>query len=235
MRRGFLSYGTWVVEHGDFARHRRERLRRRRQAGAARPLGGTSTLSNSANEAGFDAPEALLTALRGVRAFVLDVDGTLTDGRLYCGDDGRCLRAFHVHDGLAIRWLIESEGTPIILTGKTSETVAKRAAELGIRHVIQASRDKLADFEPLRRELRLDWNQVAVVGDDLPDLPLMRRCACGIAPSSAAPQVLQYAAFVTRAPGGAGAVREAIEAWLRATGRWPALLARYGAVEVPRG
>lgn len=181
------------------------------------------------------APQALTAALRNVRAFVLDVDGTLTDGRLYYGDDGRCLRAFHVHDGLAIRWLIEFEGTPIVLTGKTSETVAKRAAELGIRHVIQASRDKLADFEPLRRELRLNWDEVAVVGDDLPDLPLMRRCACGIAPASAAPPVLQAAAFVTRAPGGAGAVREAIELWLRATGRWETLLARFGVAGEPRG
>jgi 3-deoxy-D-manno-octulosonate 8-phosphate phosphatase (KDO 8-P phosphatase) len=183
-------------------------------------------LPNASNERG-NPESAIAERLRKVRAFVFDVDGTLTDGRLYYGDDGRCLRAFHVHDGLAIRWLIEFEATPIILTGKTSQTVPLRAAELGIRHVIQGSGDKLRDFDALRRELRLEWDEVAAVGDDLPDLPLMQRCACGIAPADAAPQVLQRASLVTRAPGGAGAVREAIEAWLRATGRWEGLLKRY--------
>jgi 3-deoxy-D-manno-octulosonate 8-phosphate phosphatase (KDO 8-P phosphatase) len=170
-----------------------------------------------------------LSTMKDIRCLVLDVDGTLTDGRMYYGDDGRSLRAFHVHDGLSIEWFRTYGGVTVVLTGKTSETVAKRSAELGIRRVIQGSRDKLDDFERLRPELGVDWRQVAVMGDDLPDLPLMARAGFSIAPANAAPQVQRAADMVTRASGGHGAVREAIERWLRENGHWPALLARYGA------
>jgi len=163
-----------------------------------------------------------------IRCVVFDVDGVLTDGRLFYGRQDEPLRAFHVHDGFAIRWLAELGVTPVILTGKSSAAVEARAAEIGIPHVIQGSRDKLADLKTLLRKLGLELEQVAMIADDLPDLPVLQACGYPIAVANAVAEVKAAARYVTEQPGGAGAVREALEHLLRADGRWSAVLAHYG-------
>lgn len=164
-----------------------------------------------------------------IRCLCLDVDGVLTDGRLPIDDAGVGGRRFHVHDGFAIYWYQRLGGTVVICSGKQSEAVAARARELGIAHVIQGSHDKLADLQPVLDQLNLSWDQVAVIGDDLPELPLMQHCGFPIAVANAVDEVKAAARLITRRPGGAGAVREAIEHLLRRSGRWAEVLQHYGA------
>jgi 3-deoxy-D-manno-octulosonate 8-phosphate phosphatase (KDO 8-P phosphatase) len=158
---------------------------------------------------------------------VLDVDGTLTDGRLYIDDAGRPTRAFHVHDGLAIEWFQKLGGTPVILTAKSSSGIAARAAELGIRHVVQNSRDKLGDLRRVLSELGLALSETAAVGDDLNDLPVLRNVARSYAPANAAAEVKAAVTQVLQRAGGHGAVREAIEHLLREAGHWANVVAHY--------
>ncbi len=162
-----------------------------------------------------------------IRCVCLDVDGVLTDGRLYVDDSGRGARVFYVHDGLAIRWFQRLGGVVVICSGKQSEAVAARARELGIEHVIQRSPDKLADLRGLLERLGLDLDHTAVIGDDLPDLAVMRHCGLLIAVANAMDEVKQAARMVTKRAGGHGAVREAIEYLMRRSGRWEQVLGQY--------
>ncbi|MGE0481545.1 MAG: KdsC family phosphatase [Phycisphaerae bacterium] len=164
-----------------------------------------------------------------VRLLCLDVDGVLTDGRIHVHDDGAPTRAFHVHDGFAIRWFQKLGGAAAIITGKKSHGVAHRARELDIRHVVQGSDDKLRDLRRLAGELGIALSDVAVVGDDLPDLPMLRNCGFPIAVVNAVDAVKRAARLVTQARGGDGAVREAIEWLMRRDGRWSAVEAHYDA------
>ena len=163
-----------------------------------------------------------------IRCVCLDVDGVLTDGRLFIDEAGRGGRAFHVHDGLATDWFQRLGGVVVICSGKSSGSITARARELSVEHVIQGSRDKLADMERLLVRLDLSLAQTAVIGDDLPDVPLMRRCGFPIAVANAVDEVKAAARLVTQRAGGNGAVREAIEHLLRRCGRWPEVLAHYG-------
>jgi len=169
-----------------------------------------------------------MATTREIRCLCLDVDGVLTDGRVYWDDGGLGARAFHVHDGFALRWWQRLGGAVILCSGKTSQAVALRAAELGISHVLQGSTDKPADVERVLNRLGLRWEQVAVIGDDLPDIPLMRRCGLPIAVANARPETKAAAQWVTTHRGGEGAVREAIEHVLRTDGRWAHVLQHYG-------
>jgi 3-deoxy-D-manno-octulosonate 8-phosphate phosphatase (KDO 8-P phosphatase) len=162
-----------------------------------------------------------------IRALILDVDAVLTDGRIFVCDDGRQSRAFHVHDGFAIRWFQKLGGIVILCSGKRSDAVAARAAELGIERVIQGSEDKLRDVEAALANAGLRLTQAAVVGDDLPDVPLMRACGYAIAVANAVEEARRAARYCTSRAGGCGAVREAIEHLLRRDGRWEQVLARY--------
>lgn len=168
-----------------------------------------------------------------IRCLCLDVDGVLTDGRVWVDDTGRGARAFHVHDGFAIRCFQKLGGIVAVCSGKTSEAVAVRMAELGVTHVIQGSRDKLADVQSLLAAMDLGMEHLAVVGDDLPDLPLLQRCALPIAVANAVAEVKAAARLVTQRSGGDGAVREAIEYVLRESGRWSDVLGWYGAAAEP--
>jgi len=166
--------------------------------------------------------------MSAIRCLVLDVDGVLTDGGLYTDDSGLQMRRFHVHDGFAISWFQKLGGVVVICSGKDSPAVAARARELGIQHVIQASRDKLADLHALLTHLGVTLEEVAMIGDDLPDLPVMRSCGFPIAVANAVAEVRAAARLVTRRGGGQGAVREAIEHLLRTSGQWAEVLAHYG-------
>lgn len=162
-----------------------------------------------------------------IRLLSLDVDGVLTDGRLYFTDAGMELKTFSSQDGHALKMLQDS-GVPVaIITGRSSRLVTRRARELGIRHVFQGARDKRMAFDALLRQTGLDADDVAHVGDDIPDLPVLRRAGLAIGVANQNPAMAKYVHYVTEAAGGAGAVREICELILRCQGRWDSALARY--------
>ncbi len=159
---------------------------------------------------------------RRVEALVLDVDGVLTDGRLYYTAKGETLKSFHSRDGFAIK-LAQSCGLAVaVLSGRGGSVLRRRLHELGIpaELVVEASRHKLEDLQRLCRTLHLAPEQVAYMGDDLPDLAVLRRVGLASAPADAAPEVKRYCHLVTNAAGGQGAVRELVFFVLRAKGLW---------------
>ena len=167
-----------------------------------------------------------------IRCLCLDVDGVLTDGRVSIDEEGRPLRAFHIRDGLAIRWFQRLGGTVVFLTGKESRGLEHRAEELDVEHVIQGSEDKLGDLTKyLDDTLRISLQETAMIGDDLPDLPVLERCGYPIAVADAAAEVRHAARFVTSLGGGYGAVREAIEHLLKIAGRWNEVVEHYRTAE----
>lgn len=162
-----------------------------------------------------------------VRLLSLDVDGVLTDGRLYFTDAGMELKTFSSQDGHALKMLQDS-GVPVaIITGRSSRLVTRRARELGIRHVYQGARDKRTAFSSLLSHTGLEAAVVAHVGDDIPDLPVLRQAGLAIGVANQNPAMAPYVHYVTRAAGGSGAVREVCELILRSQGRWEDALARY--------
>lgn len=154
-----------------------------------------------------------------VRLLVLDVDGVLTDGRLYYGARGEALKVFHVRDGLGLKRLAAAGVKVAVISGRRSSMVSRRCRELGIRHLLQGVDDKLAAFRRLLRQLDLSSGACACIGDDLPDVPLMREVGLSFAVADAHPQALRAAHRVTRLPGGHGAVREVCDHLLGARGR----------------
>lgn len=162
-----------------------------------------------------------------VRLLSLDVDGVLTDGRLYFTDAGMELKTFSSQDGHALK-MLQDNGVPVaIITGRSSRLVTRRARELGIRDVFQGARDKRVAFSALLARSGLDASQVAHVGDDIPDLPVLRQAGLAIGVANQNPVMAAYVHYVTRAAGGAGAVREVCELILRSQGRWDSALAHY--------
>jgi 3-deoxy-D-manno-octulosonate 8-phosphate phosphatase (KDO 8-P phosphatase) len=157
-------------------------------------------------------------ALRRIRLLVLDVDGVLTDGRLYYGPRGEALKAFHVRDGYGIKQVAGAGITVAILSGRKTPAVTSRARELGIRHVVQGASDKLAALRKLAKARRIPLEDCACIGDDTPDAPILEAAGLGIAVADAHPDALAAANLVTTKPGGRGAVREVCD-WLVAARR----------------
>ncbi len=165
--------------------------------------------------------------LARIRLLAMDVDGTMTDGGVYFHDDGTEAKRFHIHDGLGIV-LAAFVGLRIAwLTGRSSPLVKRRADELGIEHLYQGVRDKSATLVGLTTRLGLTPDSVAYIGDDFNDLPALRIAAVAIAPANAIPEVKTIAHLVTPRAGGQGAVRDAIEAILRARGDYAFALEAY--------
>jgi 3-deoxy-D-manno-octulosonate 8-phosphate phosphatase (KDO 8-P phosphatase) len=154
-----------------------------------------------------------MPALRRVQMLVLDVDGVLTDGRLFYGARGEALKAFHVRDGHGIKQLATAGITVAIISGRKSAQVARRARELGIRHVTQGATDKLAALTRLTKARALSFEQCACVGDDTPDAPMLQAAGVAIAVADAHRDALAVADLVTSRAGGQGAVREVCD-WL---------------------
>ncbi|MET0520261.1 MAG: HAD hydrolase family protein [Burkholderiaceae bacterium] len=172
-------------------------------------------------------PELLLKAQGsglGLKAAIFDVDGVLTDGRIYIGADGEGFKAFSTLDGHGLKLLAEGGITPIIITGRDSPAVRRRVADLGLQHAVYGAKDKLAVAQPLLDQLGLSWPEVAAMGDDWPDLPLMSRAGFACAPAQAHAEVKAVAHHVTAAEGGHGAARECCDLLLQACGRYAALL-----------
>lgn len=165
--------------------------------------------------------------VRRVRLAIFDVDGVMTDGTLYLDDDGREIKGFNSLDGHGLKMLAASGVMLAILTGRTSRCVAHRAANLGIKVVKQGVEDKLEGFVTMLSELGLDHAETAYMGDDVVDLPVLRRCGFAVAVPAAHDLVRQHADYVTRADAGRGAVREACEFIMRAQGTLDAQLSKY--------
>lgn len=162
-----------------------------------------------------------------IELLILDVDGVLTDGRIILDAAGCEMKCFDVLDGAGMKYFQRVGKRIAIITGRESPVVAHRAAELGVATVRQGAKDKLPAYESVLAELEMTDEQTAVMGDDLPDLPMMLRCGFAIAPANAVLEVRQAAAMVTANSGGAGAVRQAIEYMLKQMGLWDQILQRY--------
>ena len=166
--------------------------------------------------------------LESIRAVICDVDGVLTDGTIYLGPEGIELKGFHAWDGAGIKYLLRSDIQVALLTCRESEVVARRAAELGIAHVRQGAKSKEPAYDELLDELGTTDAETCYVGDDLVDIPVLRRAGCGVAVADARPEARAVADYVTEARGGKGAVREIAERILKAQGKWAAVVSRYG-------
>jgi 3-deoxy-D-manno-octulosonate 8-phosphate phosphatase (KDO 8-P phosphatase) len=160
----------------------------------------------------------------GLRAAIFDVDGVLTDGRLYIGEAGEVFKAFHVLDGHGLKLLVQAGITPIVITGRDSPAVRRRMADLGLSDVHFGISDKLAVAQRVLAQRGLVWGQVAVIGDDWPDLPLLARAGFACAPANAHVDALALAHHITTARGGEGAAREFCDLLLMANGHYAALL-----------
>lgn len=160
---------------------------------------------------------------------ILDIDGTLTDGTIVCHADGTTSRGFHIRDGMGLRLWREAGGRLAVITAKASPEIRHRLKVLQVEHVVDGCDDKAAGLERVLREAGpgAAAERTAYLGDDLLDLPAMRRVAYPMAVADAAPEVRAAAKYVTQLPGGRGAAREAVEHLLRAAGRWEAVVAKY--------
>jgi 3-deoxy-D-manno-octulosonate 8-phosphate phosphatase (KDO 8-P phosphatase) len=162
-----------------------------------------------------------------IEMLVMDVDGVLTDGSIVYDDRGAEVKAFHVRDGSGLKMWMALGRKAAILTGRQSAPVARRGAELGLTAVVQGADDKLAAFDQLLATHGQRADQAAYIGDDVPDLPVLRRCGLAVAVADACPEVRAVAQYVTGVCGGRGAVRETIELLMHAQGGWREALARY--------
>ncbi|MDG0978906.1 MAG: HAD-IIIA family hydrolase [Halieaceae bacterium] len=165
-----------------------------------------------------------MTPFQDLKALALDVDGVLSDGRLYYGNDGEELKTFNIRDGLGIKLLQQAGINVAIITGRTSNIVARRARELGIEHIIQGREDKVTALQELCARLHLTTEQVAYMGDDLPDRKAIIVAGFGATVADGSDDIKAVADWQSNKPGGAGAVRELAETWLKSLGVWDELV-----------
>ena len=173
-------------------------------------------------------PPELLLAAQGIRVAFFDIDGVMTDGGILYSDEGETLKRFHTLDGLGLKLLQRAGITPVVITGRDSKPLRKRLEALGVAEVHYGTEDKRPAAEKVLASLGLDWSQAAAMGDDWPDLPVLRRCALPVAPPNAHAEVRGIARYVTQAAAGQGAAREFCDLLLVASGRYAQLLEAYG-------
>lgn len=149
-----------------------------------------------------------------IRVLVMDIDGTLTDGKIYIGNDGEMMKAFNAKDGCGIKDILPQYGIiPMIITGRVSKIAEQRCKELGITHLYQGVRDKSIFLESMLQKLNLTYENVAYIGDDILDLECIQNCGISGCPKDAVKEILEITDYVSSKNGGDGAVREFIE-WL---------------------
>ncbi len=185
-----------------------------------RPGGGTVTPA-------LTFPPELLLAAQGVRIAFFDVDGVMTDGGLLMSEEGETLKRFSILDGLGLKLLQRANITPAVITGRDSKPLRRRLDALGVTQVHYGTEDKRPAAESVLAQLGLDWSQAAAMGDDWPDLPVLRRCAFPVAPPNAHIEVRNCARYVTQAAAGHGAAREFCDLLLVASGQYARLLEDY--------
>ena len=152
--------------------------------------------------------------MASIKILFMDVDGTMTDGKIYIGENGECMKAFSVHDGYAIANLLpKNEILPVIITGRKSEIVQKRASELGITEIHQGVKNKLEEMKAIAKTYQATAENLAYIGDDLNDLECMEYCGVSACPADAVEEILMKVDYVCKRAGGQGAVREFID-WL---------------------
>jgi 3-deoxy-D-manno-octulosonate 8-phosphate phosphatase (KDO 8-P phosphatase) len=162
-----------------------------------------------------------------IKLLLMDCDGVLTDGRITLLDTGDEEKSFHTRDGHGLVLLHRAGLQSGIVSGRTSALVKRRASELGIKYVRQGTWNKVKDFEELLAEAEINEREVAFIGDDVTDIPLMQRSELAVAVADAVEETRGVAHYVTQLPGGFGAVREVCELILKAQGRWSELMRRY--------
>ena len=176
-------------------------------------------------------PETLHQLARKIKILLMDVDGVLTDGRLYLVPDreGRMVetKGFDSQDGIALRWLSWFQIECGVISGRDSPATTERARQVGMRWVLQGHIEKIPLLEQILMEANADGQEVAYIGDDFTDVVIMRRVGLSFATANAREEVKRSAMAVTAAPGGAGAVREVIELLMKAQGHWEGLLEKY--------
>lgn len=162
-----------------------------------------------------------------LKAIILDVDGVLTDGRVHIDPTGREIKVFHTRDGIAHKWLIEQGFHLAWLSGRSSVANERRAAALGVRHLVQGTSEKLTPYEDLKRSFGVTDEEVCFMGDDLLDLPVMTRAGFAVTVPDAPDEIRAVAHHVTSAPGGRGAVRELAELVLKSRELWQNVMKAY--------
>lgn len=172
-------------------------------------------------------PSAIIEAAKNIKLVLLDVDGVLTDGRLYYGNSGEELKAFDIQDGLGIK-LLQRGGVKVgIITGRRSALLQRRAEELAISPLVQGREDKWLALNEMMQDLGVSLEEIAFVGDDLPDLAVIKRVGLGITPANGSHIVASQADWQTKNSGGDGAVREIAELILSAQDKLESILAAY--------
>lgn len=171
--------------------------------------------------------DTLRKRAQAIKLVAFDIDGVMTDGRLYYTDFGNEIKAFNVKDGIALNWLRSTGVDVAIITGRTSELVKKRASDLKIDKLIQGREDKVIALKEMIAPLGLSADQVAYMGDDLPDLGAIRFAGIGVAVADALPLVRQHADLTMTRAGGDGAVREFCEWLMNAQGTWNGIVEGY--------
>lgn len=176
-------------------------------------------------------PRPILRRASRVRLLLMDCDGVLTDGQVFFlpSGDGKVAetKGFDCHDGIALTWIRRAGLDTGIITGRGGLAVQERARSSGMRYLVEGRTDKLASFNEILEDAGLEASQVAFVGDDVTDLPLLRRVGLAVATANARPEVRESVHLVTEAYGGHGAIREVVELLLKAQDRWDDILARY--------
>ena len=172
-------------------------------------------------------PPELLLCAQGVKVVFFDADGVLTDGGLYMSEAGETFKRFNILDGMGIKLLQKAGITPAVITGRDSPALRARLQALGIAHAHFGTENKRPAAETMLQTLGLDWSAAAAMGDDWPDLPVLRRVALSCAPANAHAEVRAQARYVTQARGGHGAARELCDLLLVASGRYASLLQEY--------
>ena len=165
--------------------------------------------------------------MKDIKILVLDVDGTLTDGKIYVDDKDNSFKAFNVKDGFALVNWLKLGGEVAIITGKKSNIVERRAKELGIKYIIQGSKNKKQDLKNLLKELNITFENVAYMGDDLNDLGVMKSVGFSACPKDSVQEVLKITNFISSKNGGDGAVREFLEHIMKKNGMWKKILEKY--------
>jgi 3-deoxy-D-manno-octulosonate 8-phosphate phosphatase (KDO 8-P phosphatase) len=164
--------------------------------------------------------QKILTAAKKIKLLILDVDGVLTDGSIILDNHGNELKSFHVRDGHGIKMLMNAGIYVALITGRQSKVVEKRANELGIRDVFQKCHDKTIAYDELARRYSLDDSEIAYLGDDIVDIPVLKKSGLPVVVADADETAKNFALMVTAKEGGRGAVREVCELLLKAKGLW---------------
>jgi 3-deoxy-D-manno-octulosonate 8-phosphate phosphatase (KDO 8-P phosphatase) len=169
----------------------------------------------------------IIEKAKKIKLLILDVDGVLTDGKIVLDESGKQLKFFDVQDGLGVVLLKRAEIKTIIISARYSRTVSLRAKDMQVFKIYQNSEDKLKTYQKILKQLKLNNSQICFIGDELIDIPVLKRVGLSVAVANAAPEVKKAADYVTKRKGGSGAVREVIEIILKSQDKWNQVIKKY--------